>query len=302
MKIATICVSGVEAVAVDVKKVTAGLTGAEVVMEYTDPLWNGLTKKVIFDGAETVSAVEIDNRVIIPVEALRQEGVLLRVGVYGVSSDEELAIPTIWAEIGIVLPAVPGKSVGPGSQATAEWAQILAMIGDLRNLTTEDKKNLVAAINEADTINQREMQAAIDKALAKAKESGEFDGPKGDPGEKGEKGEKGERGDPGENGAPGIQGIPGVPGEPGPAGEPGSDGKSAYAYAQEGGYTGTEEEFAEILASGTGGGGCLPLPPAAAVGQFIVVSAVDNNGKVTATDAVDAPAGEVLTDAEEVTF
>lgn len=288
MKIATICVSGVEAVAVDVKKVTAGLTGAEVVMEYTDPLWNGLTKKVIFDGAETVSAVEIDNRVIIPVEAVRQEGVLLRVGVYGVSSEGNLAIPTIWAEIGNVLPAVPGNSVGPGSQALAEWAQILAMIGDLRNLTTEAKENLVAAINEADTIDQKEMQAAIDKALAQAKESGEFDGPKGDPGEKGEKG------DPGENGAPGIQGIPGIPGEPGPAGE---DGKSAYAYAKEGGYTGTEEEFAEMLASGTGGGGGgLPLPPAAAVGQFIVVSAVDDNGKVTATDAV------TLADAEGVGF
>ena len=283
MKIATIRVSGVEAVAVDVKKVTVGLTGAEVVMEYTDPLWNGLTKKVIFDGAETVSAVETGDRVIIPVEAVRQEGMLLRVGVYGVSSEGNLAIPTIWAEIGNVLPAVPGNSVGPGSQALAEWAQILAMIGDLRNLTTEAKANLVAAINEADTIDQKEMQAAIDKALAQAKESGEFDGPKGDPGEKGEKG------DPGENGAPGIQGIPGIPGEPGPAGE---DGKSAYAYAQEGGYTGTEEEFAEMLA----GGGGLPLPPAAAVGQFIVVSAVDDSGKVTATDAV------TLADAEGVGF
>ena len=29
----------------------------------------------------------------------------------------------------------------------------------------------------------------------------------------------------------------------------GADGKSAYAYAQEGGFTGTEEEFAEKLAS-----------------------------------------------------
>lgn len=261
MKIATIRVSGVEAVAVDVKKITAGLTGAEVVMEYTDPLWNGLTKKVIFDGAETVSAVETGDRVIIPVEAVRQEGVLLRVGVYGVSSDEELAIPTIWAEIGNVLPAVPGKSVGPGSQATAEWAQILAMIGDLRNLTTEAKANLVAAINEAALsggpggsggVNETELKAAVESALTEAKESGEFDGPKGE------------------------------------------DGKSAYAYAKEGGYTGTEEEFAEMLAKGTGGG--LPLPPAAVVGQYIVVAAVDESGKVTATDAV------TLAYAEEVAF
>ena len=33
-------------------------------------------------------------------------------------------------------------------------------------------------------------------------------------------------------------------------GTPGADGKSAYQYAVEGGYTGTETEFAEKLASG----------------------------------------------------
>ena len=32
----------------------------------------------------------------------------------------------------------------------------------------------------------------------------------------------------------------------------GADGKSAYQYAVEGGYTGTEEEFAEKLAAGSG--------------------------------------------------
>lgn len=36
-----------------------------------------------------------------------------------------------------------------------------------------------------------------------------------------------------------------------PAGTPGADGKSAYAYAVEGGYTGTEAEFAEKLAQET---------------------------------------------------
>lgn len=38
----------------------------------------------------------------------------------------------------------------------------------------------------------------------------------------------------------------------GPKGDPGKDGKSAYQYAVEGGYTGTEEEFAEKLAAGSG--------------------------------------------------
>lgn len=41
---------------------------------------------------------------------------------------------------------------------------------------------------------------------------------------------------------------------PAPAKVKGEDGKSAYEYAQEGGYTGTEEEFSELLASGAGSG------------------------------------------------
>ena len=42
--------------------------------------------------------------------------------------------------------------------------------------------------------------------------------------------------------------IKGPKGYAGADGQPGADGKSAYQYAQEGGYAGTEEEFAEKLA------------------------------------------------------
>ena len=53
------------------------------------------------------------------------------------------------------------------------------------------------------------------------------------------------------------------------------------------------ETIARTKDIGTSG---LPLPPAAAVGQFIVVSAVDESGKVTATEAV------TMADAEGVGF
>ena len=46
----------------------------------------------------------------------------------------------------------------------------------------------------------------------------------------------------------GEPGERGPQGEPGPAGAGGQDGKSAYAYAHDGGFTGTEEDFAEKLA------------------------------------------------------
>ena len=50
-----------------------------------------------------------------------------------------------------------------------------------------------------------------------------------------------------ETGAQGPKGDKGDRGETGPSGD---DGKSAYQYAQDGGYTGTEEDFAELMASG----------------------------------------------------
>lgn len=52
------------------------------------------------------------------------------------------------------------------------------------------------------------------------------------------------KGEQGDTGPAGPAGPRGAKGESGPVGE---EGKSAYAYAQEAGFTGTEEEFAELL-------------------------------------------------------
>lgn len=80
---------------------------------------------------------------------------------------------------------------------------------------------------------------------------------------KGPKGDKGDTGAKGDPGAPGADGVtPHIgdngnwylgttdTGKPsrGEKGDPGAAGKSAYQYAQDGGYTGTEEAFAEKLA------------------------------------------------------
>lgn len=50
------------------------------------------------------------------------------------------------------------------------------------------------------------------------------------------------------NGSKGSDGVPGADGKDGADGQPGADGKSAYQYAKDGGYTGTEEEFAAKMA------------------------------------------------------
>lgn len=79
-------------------------------------------------------------------------------------------------------------------------------------------------------------------------------GPKGDTGDTGPAGPKGDTGATGPQGIQGPVGPQGPQGEQGPqgiqgeTGPTGADGKSAYQYAQEGGYTGTETEFVAKLA------------------------------------------------------
>lgn len=55
----------------------------------------------------------------------------------------------------------------------------------------------------------------------------------------------------GKDGKDGVDGKDGADGKDGVDGADGADGKSAYAYAREGGYTGTEAEFAAKLAEET---------------------------------------------------
>ena len=113
-------------------------------------------------------------------------------------------------------------------------------------------------------IAETELQTSINTALAQAKASGEFDGadgapgpqgptgatgPKGDTGDTGPKGDKGDKGETGPQGPKGDTGPQGPTGATGAQGPAGADGKSAYQYAQEGGFTGTEEELAAKLAA-----------------------------------------------------
>lgn len=74
-------------------------------------------------------------------------------------------------------------------------------------------------------------------------------GIQGEPGKQGNQGEKGERGEQGIQGVQGPKGDTGAQGPKGDTGAQGANGKSAYQYAKDGGYTGTEAQFATKLAA-----------------------------------------------------
>lgn len=150
-----------------------------------------------------------------------------------------------------------------------------------------DEAALAAYLVENGYLNDEVLADAVAQALADAKASGEFDGAPGKDGANGSPGADGadgvgiqsivqtttsaedggtnvitvtktdgststfevRNGSKGNDGASGKDGANGVDGKDGADGQPGTDGKSAYQYAQDGGYTGTEAEFAAKLAA-----------------------------------------------------
>ena len=131
---------------------TAGMAKAVTVEFVFSDDWSGLTKTAVFSaGRTTVDVLESawdGNKVVVPHEILADAGPIARVGVYGANADG-LILPTVWVTLGKVMPAAE-PSGDPGAAPTLPiWAQLQNQIGDLDDLKTYNKDNLVNAINEA---------------------------------------------------------------------------------------------------------------------------------------------------------
>lgn len=131
---------------------TAGMAKAVTVEFVFSDDWSGLTKTAVFSaGRTTVDVLESawdGNKVVVPHEILADAGPIARVGVYGANADG-LILPTVWVTLGKVMPAAE-PSGDPGADPTLPiWAQLQKQIGDLDELQTYNKGNLVDAINEA---------------------------------------------------------------------------------------------------------------------------------------------------------
>ena len=147
--VAKIGIHGAKATVLESNDITMGLTGAVVQLIYDDDLWQGMRKEVTFRGTKKVDVLTDENVVELPWEVTTAKNVTVSIGITGVDADEKTIIPTVWATIGAVKDSPYGAYPAPGEPVPPEWAQVLEMIGDLRNLNTVDKSNLVAAVNEA---------------------------------------------------------------------------------------------------------------------------------------------------------
>lgn len=130
-------------------RVVANTRGKLFARFNVDAEWDSLAKTAVFQHGmdEPVMVPATEETVEIPPEVIVAGE--LRVGIVGLGSDGLVQIPTQWMDKPIrIWPSTPVSGKGPDTIAPELWQQALAAIGDLPGLQTEDKSNLVAAINE----------------------------------------------------------------------------------------------------------------------------------------------------------
>lgn len=131
---------------------TAGMSKAVTVQFVFSPEWDGLTKTAVFSNGKTTVDVLAANwdgdTVPIPHEVLAVPGRHARVGVYG-EDKSGVVLPTVWVSLGKVQPGADPSGDASADPSLPIWAQLQKQIGDLDDLKTYNKGNLVDAINEA---------------------------------------------------------------------------------------------------------------------------------------------------------
>ena len=131
---------------------TAGMSKAVTVQFVFSPEWDGLTKTAVFSNGKTTVDVLAANwdgdTVPVPHEVLAVPGRHARVGVYG-ANESGVILPTVWVSLGKIQPGADPSGDETADPTLPVWAQLQKQIGDLDDLKTYNKGNLVAAINEA---------------------------------------------------------------------------------------------------------------------------------------------------------
>lgn len=133
MNIATIEVSGVYASAKAYTHIPAGLVGATVTFDFSDPKWDNLSKTAVFRGNVTRDVIMSDNVVKVPPETVETPGGRLLIGVYGVDGDNNIVIPTLWTDIGPIRPAADPSGDPSVDPSLPVWAQLAQEIEKLKS-------------------------------------------------------------------------------------------------------------------------------------------------------------------------
>lgn len=131
------------------ERLTSGMVGLQCEFIF-DEAWDGLAKTAVFlAGNEQRDVLLTGALCTVPWEVLRHSGYQLVIGVYGSNEDGTLIIPTVYAMCGGITSGADPSGDESTDPTLPVWGQLQGMIGNLGNLSTASKDNLVSAINEA---------------------------------------------------------------------------------------------------------------------------------------------------------
>ena len=280
-----IAVSAADAAVTAPATLTSGMVGAAVTFAFSGTVWQSLRKIAVFRAGSVRRDVEetdwSGSVCTIPWECLSEADERLLVGVYGMDEAGTVVIPTVYADCGWIWPGADPAGDPAADPTGPFYAGLLAEAlekakasgafdgpagpegktgpagpkGDSGDsYTVKGLYATLAALQEAHPTgsagdawfvgtSEDNVVYQWDVDQAAWVNVGALKGPKGDKGDTGPQGEKGD------TGATGPQGETGPQGPKGDTGAAGADGKSAYASAQDGGYTGTEAQFNTDLAA-----------------------------------------------------
>ena len=140
--------SGTDGAMTETETLTSGMVGKQVRLEFS-PDWDDLTKTVVFsNGSVTLDSLYAHGCATIPAQILEKPLKTLTVGVFGVSNDGNVVIPTVRAVGPEIQPGADPAGDSGTDPALPVWAQLQAVVGQPTDLITHEKRNLVDAINE----------------------------------------------------------------------------------------------------------------------------------------------------------
>ena len=130
------------------ERLTSGMVGLQCEFIF-DEAWDGLAKTAVFlAGNEQRDVLLTGALCTVPWEVLQHPGYQLVIGVYGSNADGTLIIPTVYAMCGSIAPGADPSGDESTDPTLPVWGQIQGQIGNLANLETTSKDNLVAAVND----------------------------------------------------------------------------------------------------------------------------------------------------------
>lgn len=114
-----------------------------------DKSWDGYSKSAIFEagGVQQPPVALTDDRCIIPVECLKQAGVNLRIGVYGVKDGVQR--DTVWCLTSRIMYAVEPSELIPPSGLGSSCGDVTAQILEVIQENTATDEEVQEALNDA---------------------------------------------------------------------------------------------------------------------------------------------------------